>query len=137
MLSLFPQLLDFSFYGPLFLRLALAAVFLVHGSQKLFYDKIQFVAVLEQLKFKPGKFWAWLVALVEFFGGIFFLFGFFTQLAAIVLLIEFLVIIFWVRRGQPFAVGPDGGRELDFVILTILFALLVLGPGAWAIDRPY
>lgn len=132
MLSLFPYLLDFQFYGPAILRLALGTIFLVHGWQKLSGDKTQFAGWLESMKFKPGKFWAWLVTLVEFLGGILLVIGLWTQLAALVLAIEFLVIIFWVQRGKPFV----GGREFDFLIFMALLALLVLGPGALALDLP-
>lgn len=132
MLSLFPQLLDFQFYGPLLLRLALGTIFLAHGYQKLAGDKSQFAGWLEAMKFRPGKFWAWLVTLVEFLGGIALVLGFWTQLAALVLTIQFLVILLWFKRGQSFI----GGWELDWLILLSLLALLVLGPGAWSLDLP-
>lgn len=132
MLNFFPQLLDFSFYGPTLLRLALGAIFLAHGYQKLAGDKSQFVGWLESMKFRPGKFWAWLVTLVEFLGGIALVVGFWTQLVALVLAIQFLIIILWFKRGQKFI----GGWEFDFLILLSLLALLVLGPGVWALDLP-
>ena len=132
MLSLFPQLLDYQFYWPLALRLALGAIFLAHGYQKLSQDKAQFAGWLESMKFKPGKFWAWLVTLVEFLGGIALIVGFWTQLVALILAIQFLVILFWFKRGQKFI----GGWELDFLIFMALLALLILGPGAWAFDLP-
>ena len=67
MLSLFPQLLDYQFYAPLLLRTALGAIFLVHGWRKLAGDKLPLAGWLESMKFKPGKFWAWLVTFAEFF----------------------------------------------------------------------
>lgn len=139
MLSIFPQLLDLQFYGPLFLRLALGAIFLVHGWQKLANDKSQFAGWLESMKFRPGKFWAWLVALVEFLGSVALIVGFWTQLAALVLAIQFLAILLWFKRGQNFISGPpvgEAGWEFDFLIFMSLLALLVLGPGAWALDLP-
>ena len=132
MLSIFPQLLDYQIYGSLILRLALGAVFLAHGYQKLANDKAGFAGYLESLKFKPGKLWAWLVTLVEFFGGVLLVLGLWTQPAALVLAIQFLVILFWVQRGKPFVAG----REFDFLIFMALLALLVLGPGAFSIDLP-
>lgn len=139
MLSTFPQFLDFQFYGPLFLRLALGAIFLAHGYQKLTADKTGFAGYLESLKFRPGKFWAWVVTLAESLGGLFLVLGILTQIAVLVLAIEFLVILFWVRRGQPFTARQDApgiSWEFDFLIFMALLALLVLGPGAWAIDLP-
>ncbi|KKT39907.1 MAG: DoxX family protein [Candidatus Giovannonibacteria bacterium GW2011_GWA2_44_13b] len=136
MLSILPQLLDFQFYGPFILRLALGVIFLAHGWPKLKGDKSQFAGWLESMNLRPGKFWAWVVALAEFLGGILILAGLFTQLAAFVLAIEFFVIIFWVRRGQPFVLSEGRGREFDFLILAALLSLLVLGPGAFAVDYP-
>src|SRR3989338_3319171 len=129
MLSILPQLLDFQFYGPFILRLALGVIFLAHGWPKLKGDKSHFAGWLESMNLRPGKFWAWVVALAEFLGGILILAGLFTQLAAFVLAIEFFVIIFWVRRGQPFVLSEGRGREFDFLILAALLSLLVLGPG--------
>lgn len=113
-LSIFPRLLDWQFYGPTLLRLALGAIVLAHGWQKLSGDKTQ------------------LAGWVEFLGGILLVIGLWTQLAALILAIEFLVIIFWIQRGKPFI----GGREFDFLILFTLLSILVLGPGAWSIDLP-
>src|SRR3989344_529146 len=121
-LSIFPQLLDWQFYGPTLLRLALGAIFLVHGYQKLAggsEGRAQFAGWLESMKFRPGKFWAWFVALAEFLGGILLIIGLWTQLAALILAIQFLVILFWVKRGQNFI----GGKEFDFLILLTLLAL--------------
>ena len=134
-LSIFPQLLDWQFYGPTLLRLVLGAIFLAHGYQKLAGDsegRAKFAGGLEAMKFRPGKFWAGVVALVEFLGGVLLVIGLWTQLVALILAVQFLVILFWVKRGQNFI----GGKEFDFLILLALLALLVLGPGAWALDLP-
>lgn len=132
MLSLFPRLLDFQFYGPLLLRLALGAVFLIHGYPKLFGDRSQFAGWLASRAFRPGWAWALLVAIVEVVVGALLIIGLFTQAAALVLAIELLIIIVWFKRGQKFV----GGWEFDFVLLVMALVLLVLGPGAWAIDLP-
>lgn len=138
-LQVFPRFLDYWFYAPLFLRLALGAIFLAHGWPKLAHDKAQFAGWLESMKFKPGKFWAWVVSIVEFFGALMLLAGFFTQLAALVLAIEFLVILFWFKRGQSFVARPDApgmSWEFDFLIFCALLALLLLGPGPYSLDLP-
>lgn len=139
MLSLFPQLLDFEFYAPLLLRFALGVIFLTHGWAKLLHDKSQFAGRLESMKFRPGKFWAWTVTLTEVLGAILLFAGFLTQLAALILAIQFLVILLWVRRGQPFVAKPENpgmSWEFDFLIFFALLALLILGPGPWSIDLP-
>ncbi|MDP2668671.1 MAG: DoxX family protein [bacterium] len=139
MLTLFPQLLDYQYFAPTFLRIGLAFVILAHGLPKLYATRALFAEWLRSMGFKHRLFWAWTVALAESVGGGLILFGFLTQLAAAVLIIEFLFIILWVRRGQPFiatAAAPGMSRELDFLILMGLLALLVSSSGAYAIDLP-
>jgi len=139
MLQLFPQFLDYGFYAPLALRFALGSIFLIHGYQKLVNDKSQFAGWLASMKFRPGKFWAWVVVLIEFLGAIMLLAGLWIQPAALLLAIEFLVIIFWFRLGQPFVAkqeAPGMSFEFDFLIFFALLALLVLGPGPYSLDLP-
>ena len=114
MLSILPQLLDYQFYGSLLLRLALGAVFLIHCYPKLFKARLRLAGLLESI------------------AGALLVIGLFTQAAAAVLAVELLIIVIWFKRGQKFV----GGWEFDFVLLVMALALLVLGPGAWAIDLP-
>ncbi|MDO8522927.1 MAG: DoxX family protein [bacterium] len=139
MLTLFPQLLDYQYFAPTFLRLGLALIILAHGLPKLYATRALFAEWLKSMGFKHNHFWTWTVALAESVGGGLILFGFLTQFAAAVLIIEFLFIILWIKRGQPFiatAAAPGMSWEFDFLILMGLLALLVLTPGAYAIDLP-
>ena len=130
-LSLFPWLYQYTAFGPLFLRLGLAAVFIVHG-----YPKVKnfggTVRWLESLGFRPGIFWATVVVGTEFFGGLFLIVGFLVQPVATLLVIDMLVAIWKV----DYARGFKGGWELPFVLIVMALALLVLGPGAYSIDLP-
>ena len=67
---------------------------------------------------------------VEFFGGIALIVGFATQLAAALVAVNMLVAISKVKFKQ----GLVNGYEFDLVLLVIALALLVLGPGAYALD---
>lgn len=139
MLTILPSLMDYQFFAPTILRVGVATVLLAHGLPKLAATRALFTEWLKSLGFKNARFWAWTVALTESVGGGMILFGFLTQVAASILIIEFLVIIFWVRRGQPFiatAEAPALSWELDFLILAGLLALLILPPGAYAVDLP-
>ncbi len=132
MLTIFPRLLDFQFFAPTLLRLGLAAVFLVHG-----YPKVKNVRGtgqwLESIGFKPGTFWALVVAGTEFVGGIFMIVGLLVQPVAILMIVDMLVAIWKVDYKRGF----KNGWEFPFVLIVILLALLVLGPGAYAIDKPF
>ena len=134
MLSLFPQLLDFGMLGPVFLRIGLAAVFIIHGYPKLF-KKESFLGTaqfFESVNIKPGKFWVLFVGIVEFFGGILLLAGLLTQLVALLLAFDMLVAIWKVK----FKMGFKDGYEFDLMLLLMALTLVVLGPGAYSIDLP-
>src|SRR3989344_7889231 len=107
MLSLFPQLLDFGMFGPVFLRIGLAVIFIAHGYPKLFKKEgfLGTAQFFESINIKPGKFWVVLVGVVEFFGGILLLAGLFTQLVALLLVADMLVAILKVN----FKKGLIGG----------------------------
>lgn len=132
MLSIFPQLLDFQFFGPLFLRLILGVVFVVHGYPKLFKSFGSTANFFESIGVRPGKFWALVVGLTEFVGGIFLVAGFLVQLVALAAVIDMAVAIWKVKWKQ----GLVNGYEFELTLLIIALSLLVLGPGAFAIDLP-
>ena len=83
--------------GLIVLRLALAIVFIIHGIGKLFGIGPYPIGIVGTTVFFTGvglpfpMFFAFLVALVETFGGIFILVGFMTRLSAFVLAINMLV----------------------------------------------
>ena len=134
MLSLFPQLLDFEMFGPLFLRIGLAVVFIVHGYPKIF-KKESFLGTAQffnSINIKPGKFWAAFVGIVEFFGGILLFAGLFTQIIALFFVADMLVAIWKVK----FKMGFKDGYEFDLMLLLMALSLVVLGPGAYSLDLP-
>ncbi len=132
MLSIFPQLLDLQFFGPLFLRLILGAIFIVHGYPKLFKNFAGTVQFFESIGIRPAKFWVVAVGLTEFVGGIFLIAGFLVQLVALAAIVDMAVAIWKVGRKRGFV----GGYEFELSLLVIALSLLVLGPGAYAIDFP-
>ncbi len=120
----------FGDWGLLALRLGLAVIMVVHGWKKLKSMK-QTAEWFESAGFAPGKFWAPVVACLEFFGGIGIAFGFITWLWALLLCGQFVAIIFWkIGKKQPFV----GGWEFDLLILVALAALLALDGGAYSLD---
>ncbi len=122
-------LLVFSDWGILALRLALGAILIVHGWPKI--KNLKATAEWLGQTFKPGLFWAIVVALTEFVGGLFLVFGFLTQIVSFFLVIEFLVIIFKVKRGKPLV----DGFEFDLLILAAALILLTLGSGLVSLDN--
>jgi|SRR3989344_2013743 len=122
--------LVFSDWALVLLRLVLGAIFIAHG-----WPKIKDLKTTAQnfgaMGFRPGRFWGTVVAGVEFFGGILFILGLFTQVAALILAIQFIVIMIWKLKIKQKLVG---GYELDLILLVALLVLATTGSSLYALD---
>lgn len=128
------MLSTFFFYGGLgvfALRVILAVIFIVHGGPKV--KNLRATGEwFASVGFRPGIFWATVVGILELFGGVAILFGFFTQFVAMLFALEFAVITIWkIFARQPF----KGGWELDILILAATLVLLWNGGGSYSLDR--
>lgn len=124
-------------WGPDFLRLGAGVILIMHGYPKLFGPKPGlkgFSGYLQSLGFSPPLFWAYVVAITEFVGGVCLILGFLTRLWALVVALEFLVIILKVKWGKGLDMG-QGGFEYDWALLMMALSLLVTGPGRAAVDH--
>ena len=118
-------------WGLLFLRLALGLILVVHGWPKVKNLKTT-ASNFAAMGFRPGFFWGTLIALLEFFGGLAFIVGFFMQPLAALFVIEFITAITWrISKHHAFA----GGYELDLLMLAAFIALLLSGAGAFSLDH--
>ncbi len=113
------------------LRIAVGTLFLVHGLQKRMFWKTQPSAQLPLGMIKVLRF----LSIVEPLGGVAMLAGLLTRPAAIGLSIIMLGAINLKARQMKKGFTGDGGWELDFMILGANVALLLLGAGAWSLDR--
>jgi putative oxidoreductase len=119
-------------WGPIFLRLALGTVFIAHGWAKLGTP----LGTPEGFNISSWNwpypiFWAWVVALVEAFGGLLILVGLFTRLAALLVATVMAVAIIKLKAEQGFI----GGSEFEYTLLMIAFALAFTGGGRLSVDR--
>lgn len=112
------------------LRLGLGVVFLLHGIGKLsaigpFAGGISGTAgFFASLGIPAAMFFAWVVALVETFGGLFVLLGLFTRYAALTLLINMSVALILVHIPKGYAASEFAG-----LVWVCLLALLFSGEG--------
>ena len=128
---MFPLILIWNEWSFFILRLILGLLMIVHGWPKI--KNIKGTAEwMSSSGFKPGIFWAVVSALVEFIGGIFLIFGFLTQIVALLLTIQFLVIVLWRIKKHE---GLIGEFELDLIILGASIVLLLNGAGALSLDK--
>jgi putative oxidoreductase len=116
----------------LVMRLALGAVMVGHGYQKVFrgglHHHAQFVASLGM----P----AWLgyvSAFTEFFGGLLLIVGLFTRLAAFAVCVNMCVAIAKVHFHNGLL--GDRGYQFPLALAAIAFALIFFGGGAIALDH--
>lgn len=127
---LFINLQQYNDLIPLVLRFVLAATFIVHGTNKIPMWKMQAseqmsVGFLRLMRF---------LSIAETLGGLALLLGFLTQFAALGLIFVmfgalYYKIFVWKRK-----FSPDGGFEIDILIIAALIPLFMLGAGVYSLD---
>ena len=132
-------------YGPAVLRLALAAVFIAHGAQKLFGiwgggGLAGTSAAFSQMGLEPAYALAVIWGVIEFAGGVLLLFGALTTPAAVALSLTMLAAIWKVHFAHGFflnwnlVAGQGHGYEFNIALLGGLICLMLTGPGVFSID---
>lgn len=124
-------------YGPAVLRLVVGAVFVAHGSQKLFGvwgggGLMGTAASFSELGFEPSYPLAVAAATVEFGGGLLLLPGAYTIVASLALIVQMAVAIWVVHLPNGFFL--PGGYEFNLTLIAALACLALTGPGAFSID---
>ncbi len=133
-MQIFTALHAYGDTGLLVLRLAIGAIFLVHGLAKRAMWKMQ---PSEQMPAKMIGIMK-LLSICEPLGAVAMFSGFLTQLAAVCLGIIMLGAInlkIKMMKKKFFDQGSGGGWELDFIILAVCVSLAIAGAGAFSLDR--
>lgn len=115
-------------WGLLALRVGLAVPLIVHGWSKL-QGVDQFGGMLAGMGVAFPVAMAWVVTLLEFVGGLLILLGLCTRKVSALVAIQFLYILFAVKG---WAIG--GKADVDFTILGMAVALLLLGAGKYSLQ---
>jgi putative oxidoreductase len=115
-------------WSMLVLRVALGAIFLAHGLQKIsgFDGIVKFFGSIGL----PVVF-AYVVTAIETVGGAFLILGLFTRTAAAGISLVMLGAIFSVKIGKGFI----GGYEFDVSLLAIAVALILSGSNTFALGN--
>lgn len=119
----------FSDWAFLALRVVLGIVMIIHG-----FPKIKNIRATADgfcgMGLKPAIFWGALVAIVEFVGGIALVLGFFVQIVAAIIALQFLIILVKVKKLENFS-----KFEYDLLIFVSALVLIMVGGGIYSLDR--
>jgi len=116
--------------GLAILRVAVAAVFINHGRQKLFvYGFAGVTGAFTQMGVPFPGVMGPLIGLLEFFGGIALAVGFLTRLLGVAFALDMLGAILLVQLKKGFS-----GYEFEFLLLGASAALFLTGAGRFSVD---
>ena len=122
------------------IRLALAAVMIAHGSQKVLgtFDGSgfnKFIAGTTPFGFmRPAWLWLGAAALSELVGGILILIGLFTRVGAFFIACTMLTAVIGVHWSSGFF-ASNRGYEYPLSLFAMAIALLIAGGGQASVDR--
>jgi putative oxidoreductase len=133
-------------YVPIPIRMILGVGFMVHGWAKWSRGPAAFAELLKQAHVPSPFANAWLVTLLEVFGGLALLLGAFVTLVSVPLILSMLGAMFTVNINYGFSavntigLTPEGpqfgppGYEINLLYIAGLVALIIGGAGALSID---
>ncbi len=133
MLNVFPDLLTFSFFAPMLLRLALGVIFLDFGRHTLGKGRTQHGELFEALGLKQHKHYVTALGALEIVAAVMLILGLYTQLAALVVVL--LSLAAYYLKGKHGA-HIEHRRHLFFLTAVMALSLLLSGAGALAFDLP-
>ena len=123
--------------------------FMFHGFPKLFDSGYRegFVEMLMAMGLPNAELLAWVVAVVEFVGGLAILLGIAIHFASMLLTIDMLVALYKVhwqwgfnfmhvsKSGTGQTIFGMPGYEVNLLYIAILLTLMITGPGKLALFR--
>ncbi len=132
MINAFGDLLSYSAFSPLILRVALG-LFFIYFSIKKFKNTEQASGFFESINFKPGKFFSVVFALLEGVGGLLLVIGLWTQIVVLIFAAILLGTLFIKWRAPEKLPGSIG---YYFLLFIIAISLIFTGAGFLAFDLP-
>jgi putative oxidoreductase len=127
--------------GVFLIRIVVGLLLVGHGSQKLFgwfggHGLEGTGGFFDTLGYKPGKHWAAVAGLSEFFGGLLFALGLLTPLAAAAIIGTMFNAVMSVHaKNGPWA--GSGGYEYNLVLATAAAGVAFVGPGVASLDYAF
>lgn len=133
MLNVFPELFTYNLLAPFILRLVAGFIFINLGTLAFRNEKKRWEISLATLKIPKPKLANKILGGLEVVGGLMLVFGFYTQLAALLLAL-FTFVESYIEYKDPEILK----RNFIFyvMLLAITLSLLFSGAGFFAIDLP-
>ena len=124
--------------GLLIIRLVIGLLFVGHGAQKLFgwfggYGLKGTGGWFESIGMKPGVTVALFAGLAELIGGILFVLGLLTPLAAVLIAGTMLMAIMKVHSPNGLWATANG-YEYNLTLIAVVIGIALIGPGQFALD---
>ena len=121
------------------LRIVIGALFIGHGTQKLFgwfagAGMQHHTENVAAMGFRPANLWAWISALAESLGGLTLVLGFLTPIGAAAIFVAMIVGIFKVHWRSGLW-NSNRGYEFNLIVAVNALILGLVGPGAYALDH--
>ena len=117
-----------NFSSVLVIRVAVAAMFIIHGVARIFYNGVPSLGSLVQAHGLPhGIVWAWAVTVLEIVGGTLMALGRYTAPLAAYFIIQTALGIWMIHwKSGWFVVGPGrNGMEFSVLLIACLVAVLL------------
>ncbi len=133
MLNPFPDLLTYSFFAPFLLRVILGLITIELGFASLKSEKKEWLNILKIVKAPFPKKIISVIAILQIVTGGMLFFGFYTQIAALILLAFTFTEAFIEYKESSLL-----RRDIAFYLLMFIMSLslLLTGAGAFAFDLP-
>jgi putative oxidoreductase len=121
------------------LRIALGAILIPHGMQKLFgafggMGLEKNAALFDKLGYTPGVFWGTLVGCTELIAGTLLVIGLLTRPAAFAVVVFMINAVYFTSKTGGFF-WTKVGSEYSILILVVALFVLIRGAGPWSVDR--
>ena len=125
----------------LILRIILGIIFMAHGAQKLFgifggKGIPGTISMIKSLGFILPVFFAWILAISEFFGGLGVVLGIFPRISSASISIVMLVAIFTIHISNGFF-NMNGGIEFNLLLIGVAISIFIAGAGKFSLYNKY
>ncbi len=133
MLSIFPTLLAYGFFGITIVRVSIGITFLTLGYRTLTKERSGILSDIRKFKYFRPLFFLILLAAFETIVALSLLAGLYTQIGALIGALIALKLLVLNLIGKSVTPHP---RSFYALLFIITFSLLFIGPGMYAFDLP-